>query len=45
MSGNLPNPENVSADELVNLIQNLPEEKREKVLSQISGDVGSNLGM
>ncbi|WP_247005011.1 hypothetical protein [Halosolutus gelatinilyticus] len=40
MSSNLPNPEDVQVDDLQNLIENLPEEKRQKLLSQLEGDVG-----
>lgn len=44
MSGNLPNPEDVQVDDLQNLIENLPEEKRQKLLSQLdiggAGDLG-----
>lgn len=41
MSDNLPNPEDVQVDDLQNLIENLPEEKRQELLSQLDlGDVG-----
>lgn len=46
MEENLPNAENVSVDEVVNLIKNMPEEKRQQVMSQLSGgDAGSSLGL
>ncbi|MFC6764706.1 hypothetical protein [Natrinema soli] len=41
MSANLPNPEEVDVDDLQTLIENLPEEKRQKLMSQLDlGDVG-----
>lgn len=46
MSENLPSAENVSVDEVVDLIQNMPEEKRQEVVSQLgSGDIGSDVGL
>lgn len=50
MSSNLPNPEDVQVDDLQNLIENLPEEKRQKLLSQLdlgsAGDMGGdNIGL
>lgn len=46
MSENLPNAENVSVDEVVSLVQNMPEEKRQKVISQLSsGDIGADVGL
>ncbi|GAA0243500.1 hypothetical protein GCM10009000_068990 [Halobacterium noricense] len=45
MSGKLPNPDNISVNEIINLIENIPEKKRKKMLSQISGDVGNNQEM
>ncbi|MGQ3719945.1 hypothetical protein [Natrialba aegyptia] len=49
-SSNLPDPENVQVDELQTLIENLPEEKRQQLLSQLDlgnvGDVGGgDLGL
>jgi hypothetical protein len=40
MSENLPNPEDVSVDELQNLIENLPEDKQQELISQLDVDVG-----
>ncbi|WP_246999085.1 hypothetical protein [Halosolutus gelatinilyticus] len=44
MSSNLPNPEDVQVDDLQNLIENLPEEKRQKLLSRLEGDMGDVSG-
>jgi hypothetical protein len=42
----MPNPQNVSVDEVVELIQNMPEKKRQKVISKLSsGDIGGSLGL
>ena len=49
MSGNLPDPQDVSVDDLVALIENLPEDKRQELLSRVTsgdlGDVGESLGL
>ncbi|SEH17897.1 hypothetical protein SAMN04487967_3452 [Natronorubrum sediminis] len=39
MSSDLPNPEDVEVDDLRNLIENLPEEKRQELFSQL--DIGN----
>lgn len=46
MSSNLPDPEDVDVDDLQRLIENLPEEKQQELISQLDvggiGDVGGD---
>lgn len=49
MSSNLPNPQDVTADEVVTFIENMPPEQRKQILTQlgagdIAGEVNSLLG-
>ncbi|MFC4986242.1 MULTISPECIES: hypothetical protein [Saliphagus] len=47
MSSNLPDPQEVNVDDLQTLIENMPEEKRQQLMSQLDlGDMGgSNIGL
>ncbi len=47
MSSNLPDPQEVNVDDLQTLIENMPEEKRQQLISQLDlGDLGSgNIGL